>query len=251
MEQHFKELGFSNNEIKTYIYLAECGGANAHNIAKRIKVPRTTTYSVVASLIEKGIISQEQKKGTTYFIPNKPQAILRLIKKKQEEIKKKEKVAIELIDLVTPYFNTKHHSIPKMQFFEGRENVENMLYDHSEIWIDSIAKYDSTWWGFQDVEFVNEYKKWLEYYWDLKKDSEQIKIISNQATIEKDLEGKIKGRHIKQLPKDFNFSSTLWVLGDYVVLIMTKSDPHYAFQIKDPLFAANLRFVYQMLWGFL
>ena len=251
LEKHFKELGFSSNEIKTYLYLAESGGASAHNIAKRIKVPRTTIYSVVTSLTDKGLISQEQKKGTTYFIPNKPESILRLIERKQEEIKKKELVAKELIELVTPYFNTKHYSIPKMQFFEGRESVENMLYDNLETWRASMASYDSIWWGYQDVGFVKEYRRWLEYTWTLKTDMELYQILSNQDPIERELENKVPGRTMKQMPREFNFSSTIWVMGDYIVLLMTKAEPHYAFQLRDTLFAANLRLVYQLLWGFL
>lgn len=251
IDQLFQSLDFSSNEIKTYLQLAEVGRSTAHLIAKRIKIPRTTIYSVLASLVEKGLVSEEQRKGATYFIPNKPESIVRLINKKQEHLKNKEIIAKELSLLVAPFFKSKNFSIPKIQFFEGKDNIESMLFDNILAWQSSMQKYDSTWWGYQDVSFVKNFKKFLEHSWKIKRDQEQIQLISNADPIEKKLKDKVKGRSIKEMPKEYEFASTIWVVGDYIVLIMTKEEPYYAFQMKDEVFSANLRLIFQMLWKFL
>ncbi len=248
IEPKLIELGLNKNEIKAYLYLAESQGSSAHILAKRIKIPRTTAYSVLASLIDKGLVSEEQRKGVAFFIPNRPQSLARLLRRQQEELKSKEIIVKDLAEYLHPFFQKAGDQLPKMRLFEGRENVENMLYDHLDDWRQSMGQTDNTWWGYQDVDFVKQYRRWLEHYWKHKSEVEQIKLLSNQDPVESDLATKVAGRFIKAVPKETKFSSTIWVMGDYIVLLMTKANPHYAFQLKDPLFAANLRMVYQMLW---
>jgi hypothetical protein len=81
------------------------------------------------------------------------------------------------------------------------------------------------------------------------KDDEKIQLLSNKSSTEKKLKGKISKRTIKSVPKQFEFSSTIWILGDYIISISTRQKPHYAFQVKDTVFSANLRKLFQMCWG--
>ncbi len=41
----------------------------------------------------------------------------------------------------------------------------------------------------------------------------------------------------------------LWINGEYVVVIVTRTHPHYLFEIHDKLLAGNLREVFGRLWG--
>lgn len=248
IEQIFKELGFTNNEVKLYLLLAESGKATAQLLAKRSRIARTTTYSVLESLMTKGLVAEEKKQGTTFFVVNKPNSILRTIQREHEQVKRREGLAKDLIEMITPYFKSKFFSIPKMQFFEGKNSVENMLYQHLEDWRGAIAQTDYTWWGYQDHTFVEYYLPWLESYWKIKTEREKIKLLSNQASVEDDLKDKVPGRVIKPISPNFDFSSSVWVCGDYIILVMTRQEPHYAFQIRDAVFGENLRLVFKLLW---
>jgi hypothetical protein len=79
-------------------------------------------------------------------------------------------------------------------------------------------------------------------------ENEKICLLSNKSPTEKKLKNKIAKREIRHVPKNFEFSSTIWVLGDYVITIMTRQKPHYAFVLKDSVFAANQRLIFQLLW---
>ena len=123
-----------------------------------------------------------------------------------------------------------------------------MLYEHCLEWQKSLSGYDSTWWGYQDHQFVESYREWLDYYWTKMPEEENILLLSNESPTEVQLKGKIPQRRIRLVPSDFQFSSTIWVAGDYVITVMTRQRPHYAFQLQDKVFASNQRKSFQLLW---
>lgn len=53
---------------------------------------------------------------------------------------------------------------------------------------------------------------------------------------------------MRVLGDEISFESSFWVMGDFVVLIMTRERPIYAIQIYDALLAANLRLIFQLLY---
>lgn len=244
----FEALGFTSNEATLYLQLAEMGKATVQVLARRAKLPRTTAYSVLEGLAQKGLISEEKRGATRFFIASEPQALMRMVKREQETLIKKAKFAESFIEELKPLFRAKYFSIPKVQFFEGRDGVENMLYDSLDRWREAMRRTQSAWWGYQDHTFVEQYREWLEYYWETKHQDEIINLISNDVPIEKALRGKVQGRTILPVSAEFDFSSSIWVVGDYIVLLMTRNEPNYAFQIQDSVFAENLRLLFKLLW---
>ena len=76
-----------------------------------------------------------------------------------------------------------------------------------------------------------------------------VRLFSKVNTqIEQKLRGAYKLREIRALPGDLELKSSLWAVGDYVVIIVTRSKPHYAFQFFDPLLADGLRTLCKSLW---
>ena len=245
IEQYFLDLGFSHSEINAYLALAQVGKASATSLAKRCNLPRSTAYSLLGSLVARGVVSIEYDQKLAYYVPNPPTALSRMVNAERQELlqklERKTTAARELEALAPQFFRQENYSIPRIQMFEGRNNIETMLYNHEKEWKTQISLLDYTWWGYQDVHFVQNYRKWLDQYWSAMGPSEKIWLFSNQSETEKKLQGKISRRHIKELPEGTEFSSTIWVLGEYVVMIMTRQQPHYAFQMKDAVFAANQR----------
>lgn len=249
LAKYFQEFGFNEKEEKVYLSLAELGKATAGVLSKKTNIPRATVYSVLESLSTKGVISQEQTRGTTLYVAGGPSVFLRLIETEREKLQEREKMAQELAEFLEPYFKGTQYSIPKLQFFEGRQNIENMLYDYLPIWRESYTKMkDFTLWGYQDHTFVEQYRKWHEFLWRTKNEKEKICLFSNPSDIEKELDHKIPNREVRPLPQGVQFSSSIWIYGEYIVMAITRQKPHYAFQLKDTVFASNLRTIFQLLW---
>ena len=249
IENAFQRLGFSGKEQDVYLAIADLGKTSATILSKKTKIPRATLYAVLDGLIEKGVISREQKGGSSNFLVNSPNVFVRLVEQEKEEVQAKEKAALDLVDFLTPYLKSTHYSIPKLQIFEGKQNIENMLYDYLPRWRESYALTGSyTLWGYQDPTFVESYIEWHHYMWETRDPREKICLFSNSGNVEKELRHKIGQREVRPLPEGTRFSSSIWIYGDYIVMGVTRQKPHYAVQMHDSVFAANLRTIFELLW---
>ena len=52
-----------------------------------------------------------------------------------------------------------------------------------------------------------------------------------------------------QFLTDVDFTSTVWVAGDYLAMVVTKQHPYYLVEIQDKTLAHNMREVLQTLWN--
>lgn len=241
-------FGFTDKEISVYLKLAQLGRAPAHILAKQTKIIRSSIYPILNRLVEKGLVSTQQDNNVSLFICNSPNALLSIVREEKSRISERELLAMELVKLAAPYFQRKHYSIPSLQVFDGEKNVLNMLEEFLQEYFESMSKYDDTLWGYQDHSFVLSYRPWLEKYWREKSKSHKICLFSNRSDVESKLKDYVQNREIRTIAKDFQLSSTLWISGDYITLISTRQTPHYALQLRDEVFAENIRRVFQAFW---
>ena len=137
--------------------------------------------------------------------------------------------------------------VPKIVFVPEDE-IDRHLYKQTPAWDASILKYDGTWWGFQDHTLVANYEKWIDWYWEKGSNPKTaLKLLSNESaeTIKKK---KYVRRQIRFWAQSKNFSATTWVLGDYVVMIVTSQKPFHLVEIHDAVLAHNLREVFKGIW---
>ncbi len=248
IDQHFQSLGFHPSETRVYLCLATLGKATAQLVAHKLDMPRTTVYSLLDSLIAKGFVSKDVQGERGYFVANGPNALKRFIENERSALKAREGSAQELMAMIEPYFKGENYSVPKLQFFEGKKNVEHMLYEYLPAWNKSALEHDNTMWGYQDPTVLEHYTDWLYHHWETKDPNQKIRLLSQKHEVEQRLDEKPSLREIRPLPQGVTFSSSIWVCGDYIVMIMTRQQPHYAFQILDKVFAANHRALFQLLW---
>lgn len=128
LEQAFAALDFSPDESRTYLALLESGPIEAGNLAKKMGVPRPSIYGFLKRLIEKGAVTQSSSKGVTVFTAERPQAVAGLFRNKIEDLEnsrtKFERLIPELEKKITTDFIQ-----PRFEFFEGREQLQNVLND--------------------------------------------------------------------------------------------------------------------------
>lgn len=246
----FSQLGFQPKEQQVFLSLVEHGKQSATELSRRVKIPRATLYSLLDSLLQRGVISREQKRGSRLFLASNLESLKRLVETEREQLKLKEQAASELFSLLAPVMKVAGYAPPKIQVYEGKKSIENMLYDNLPLWRESYFKFgDNTLWGYQDPTFVESYLKWHHFMWQSMSGREKIRLFSNRANIEGELKHRIPNREVRALPASAHFSSSIWIYGEYIVMGMTRQEPHYAVQLKDPIFASNLRTFFELLWG--
>jgi len=249
IEQTLKKLGLSTKETIVYLEVMRRGKSTPTAIAKATGINRTSIYHVSESLKEKGFIEEDLGGKSMYLVAIPPEELQTLIQKEKQHLKKKETLVCKAIEDISQIARDTHYAIPKIRFVEEKK-LENFLYSRFETWNGSILKYDNTWWGFQDHTFAEQFQDWIDNFWQKSPKGIIVKLLSNSSDIEKGLKRRKKypNRHVLYWKKSFQFTATLWALGDYIVMVFTHERPFYLIEIHNPVLALNMRAFFESVW---
>lgn len=121
IELVLKKIGFSLNETKIYLATLELGLSSAQNISQKAGIKRTTTYSVLSYLVNRGIVGKTKLKNKTRFLAEPPEKLLYIINDIENNIKS------ALPELEAIY--NKNETKPKIIFYEGESAIHNVYED--------------------------------------------------------------------------------------------------------------------------
>jgi len=243
-----KQLGFGDKEIKVYLTLLQHGKLSPASLAKIVGLNRSTVYSLAKELTTKGVIAEDLGGANMFLIAKPPQDLEMLATKEETQLREKKAVIKNAVEELQSITKSTQYTIPKI-IFKAQDEVENYLYQQTPLWDKSIVKYDATWWGFQDHTFVQNYEKWIDWYWEKGSDLKtRLKLLSNEAA-EQIKKKKFERRQIRFWQESHNFTATTWILGDFVVMIVTNQRPHYLVEIHDAALAHNMREVFKGIWN--
>ena len=81
----------------------------------------------------------------------------------------------------------------------------------------------------------------------------QLRLFQEQGEVSRKIEARIakivgQRRKLRPLPGINKFSATLWLVGEYLIILKTQDDPHYALQIRDQLLTENVYAIFDRLW---
>ena len=249
IENILKQLGFGEKEIKVYLAVLEQGKTTPANVAMLTGINRSTVYSIAKDLLEKGVIAEDVAGTKSYLVALPPEDLGNLAKKEERDLQSKRVLINQAMGELANFTKNTKYSIPKITFIY-KEDLENFLYKQAPEWNRSIMERDGIWWGFQDPSLVENYAKWIDWYWNESAPKDLVlKLLSNDSKIEKQMEKKsYDRRQIKFWEKGGDFTATTWVAGDYLIIVMTNQNPHYLVQIHDATLAHNMREMFKSIW---
>lgn len=242
-------LGLNETEASVYATILTTGGMEPAALAKAAGVKRTTAYSVARGLVEKGLLIEDATRRPRVFTPASPEQVLALVEKDRKRVTEREESLKELANELTNISAGKSYPVPTVRFIE-ESKLQDFLYQQDSIWDKSILETgEGEWWGFQDHTFVEHYGSWIKDYWKDAPKNIEVKLISNRAPAELEFaKEQIERRTIKFWGEAANFLSTTWAIGDYLIMINTRTRPFYLVEIHDALMAHDQREVFKNLW---
>jgi len=83
----FKEIGFTEREIKVYFALIELGTSTVGPISKKTKLQPAKVYETIEKLKEKGLVSHITISKTKHFQAANPKEILEMLDEKKRQFK--------------------------------------------------------------------------------------------------------------------------------------------------------------------
>ncbi len=249
LETILRNIGLTDKEISVYTTLMQQKRLTPAKVAKATGLNRSTVYSIAKGLMRKDLVAEEHIKNQTLLSALPPSNLNNLVKKEERELKEKKDLIGNAITELEAITTNTGFSIPKITFVY-EEDLENYLYEQTPKWNDSVLRYDGAWWGFQDHTFVQNYQEWVDWFWNKSApEGVLLKMLTNKSDVEKRMS--VKGyarRMVKFWDKGKDFTCSMWVNGDYILMITTKQRPHYLVQIHDKTLAHNMREMFKSIW---
>jgi sugar-specific transcriptional regulator TrmB len=151
LEKPLLRAGLTRPEAKVFLAGLELGEASVSLLAKKAGVKRPTTYAILESLKEKGLINSYVNRGKLVFFAEDPRLIERQLEEKKQAI---HDILPELLSLTNRLAKK-----PRIHFYEGEVGTEEILrdilkYPNSEFCSWYSAAYSQF---FDYSEFVHDY----------------------------------------------------------------------------------------------
>lgn len=123
-----KKFGLSDKEIAVYQALIQSGPSPVRLIAQRSKVNRGTTYDILKSLVELGLVTYYNKQTHQYFSAESPEKLIDALADKQQQLEEvKKEITTALPELKMAF--ARRGGQPQIKLYEGLKGVKQILED--------------------------------------------------------------------------------------------------------------------------
>jgi len=229
MKEELGKIGLSNQEAEIYLELLKEKNQTAWFLASKTKINRSVVYSVLESLLDKGLVNYVLLNGTKTFSANSPKAL-------QEFIKQKEEILKELMPKLN-LIEEKKKDIVTVEVFQGINGGLTLLKDI----INSEKEYVA--FG-EDKPFQNIFGTLAEQYVRQLKErriKERLLVPEGQKV----LSGKYT--EVRYLPQGTKIPSYTAIYGNKVAIGIFQ-EPLYVILIKSSDLALSYKNIFEQLW---
>jgi len=126
------QLGLTEKEAKMYLMLLRIGPSPVSSLAQRVGMKRVTAYSVLDSLVERGLVTFEQNGSCRRCIPHDPECLLYGLERQSAELKFRKGLAKTCIEGLQRSVNDEALSERKIGFFRGVRTIMGTLKERVE-----------------------------------------------------------------------------------------------------------------------
>ena len=131
LEKAMIELGLSDKEAKVYLASLELGPSTAQIISTKANVNRATTYVVIESLMEMGLMSTYDEGKKTFFSAESPERLLEFLRNQERQASDKINLLKEKMPEIRSLVNASGNK-SETRYFEG---VEEMKIAWNDLWL--------------------------------------------------------------------------------------------------------------------
>lgn len=236
-----KTLGFTESEAKIYLISLEMGPSSVQDIARKAKVSRVTTYAVIESLTERGLMSSVQKGKKTNYMAETPERLVSFVQSRMREMESTLKaVEAGITDLRLLQRGEK----PVVKIFEGPEGIKAILEDITS----SIEDRKSAILEIGNIDSIKNIFPNLDAIKLHKSDLTKRNIPTKAMYVSKEEYTPRPGSQVKFLPKDkYNFTGDISIYKNKVGLYTFKGKL-VSVLIESEEIAETMRQLFEMAW---
>lgn len=238
--QLFRSLGLSRIETRVYFASLRLGPTSVQEIARRAGLSRTSAYSAIRQMRERGIMSEFAQGKKTVFVAEDPGRVLsyfkgRLVQLEQDLQSLHDR--LPEIRLMSP-----DGQRPTVRFYEGEETMYALFHEITrqapkEVNIISNLRHVYAHLSEKEIRVAQE---------ALKSSKTHVRIMSVGEVVE-------SADWIEYLPIPSSmkpFDGDVWIFGNHLVFV-SYTGRKYGVVIESETFAYLGRYLFENAWSFL
>lgn len=231
--------GFTKKEATVYVFLLKQIEGTAFQISKGTGIPRTTVYTILDSLIKRGVVSQFRKNTVAYFAAESPNQLFHLLKQKEEIISD---IMSQIRAMVS-----QHIDMPVAKLYLGLEGIKIGLEDILETLNNQKLKQICATSQPELFEYLPKYfPNWLKRREDLGVFTKLILPYNARDYLRTNTL-----REVRYLPGKFPFACSVTMYGNKAAFFSFQKDESYCIIIESEavikMFLQFFLFTWEML----
>jgi sugar-specific transcriptional regulator TrmB len=132
LADNLAQIGLNEKQIEIYLALLQMGEALVQDLSSKTKIKRTTVYSILDILVQKGLaVFTDKGWHRTYYAEN-PKKVILFFKEKQRELKDREEKFTDVLPELASLYNI-HATKPKIRYYEGVEGLKSIFEETLEL----------------------------------------------------------------------------------------------------------------------
>jgi sugar-specific transcriptional regulator TrmB len=121
-----EKLGLNPNQAALYLTVLQMGSANIQEISQKSAIKRTTAYSILDNLIQRGLVIFRQKGAHREYFAENPRKVTSLIERQMMQLEDRKKNIVEILPELASLYNV-HATKPKVRTYEGIEGIKSVF----------------------------------------------------------------------------------------------------------------------------
>ncbi|MFA5992643.1 MAG: helix-turn-helix domain-containing protein [Candidatus Pacearchaeota archaeon] len=238
IETALKAFGLTEKEIEVYLSLLDLGSSKVNEIAEKSKIIRETTYGILKSLIEKGLVSYVIKSGVKYFSASEPKKLIYILKDKEEKIN----------EVLSELEARNKHEYKKLnvEVYEGKEGLKTVF---KEI----IQEQNKEIYGMINKELADKLVPYFIFKVSKERKEKRIKslmIVSDSKEDQKLKKAdKEEMRETRFSPLLDNFKTGIYIFGDKVAFLTFDENEPNGIIIDNKSISDAIKKIHGYLWN--
>lgn len=248
LEEYLSQIGFTGSESKVYMELLQIGAQPMSLLAKRMMMNRTSVWSILKSLEQKGVVSSYSSQKIKYFVANDPNFLIGYIDRKCRVF---DYYREKLISVIPQFRGVSDNFVfhkPIVSFFDGLEGVKHVLYDFLKANCEKMGYISLDQCFLADNNFSDFFRDALK-----RKTLKPFRIIlPNFDEIKKIFNFNNKNVEILCVEKDdFRklFENEIAIYNNKVCILNLQKGGEYAIVIESPKTADMHKMIFDMVWN--
>lgn len=250
LKNELLKFDLTANQSKVYIFLGKYGSKTAPEVCKALKIARTETYQLLASLQKKGIVSATFGHPIKFTALPPGKAIKTLVNAEKERVKsleKQEKTILKLWDSIPEFLREKsENEESRFQILEGpnpiNAKLSQMITDTSE-----------------EILVLGSEKDYMRFYHsdfleNLAIQKKRFKIITSCTEKTQYIFESMDRKRIKYMPTNVEDKICFVIKDDREMMFFTKKDEKTlqrctAMWTDSPSLIYSMKVLFEFVWS--